>query len=74
MHAPPTSTSATVHWSAVVCKEEGNYLGWPSVARLPSGELVAVFSGGREGHLVPLSRQQRVENLPHDLFVVDDEN
>ena len=62
MHAPPTSTSATVHWSAVVCKEEGNYLGWPSVARLPSGELVAVFSGGREEHVCPYGKTKLVRS------------
>ena len=62
MHAPPTSTKATVHWSAVVCKEEGGYLGWPSVARLPSGELVAVFSGGREEHFCPYGKTKLVRS------------
>ena len=62
MHAPPTSTSAAVHWSAVVCKEEGSYLGWPSVARLPSGELVAVFSGGREEHVCPYGKTKLVRS------------
>ena len=62
MHAPPTSTKATVHWSAVVCKEEGGYLGWPSVARLPSGELVAVFSGGREEHVCPYGKTKLVRS------------
>ena len=62
MHAPPTSTKATVHWSAVVCKEEGGYLGWPSVARLRSGELVAVFSGGREEHFCPYGKTKLVRS------------
>ena len=63
MFAPPTSTKATVHWSAVVCKEEGGYLGWPSVARLPSGELVAVFSGGREEHVCPYGKTKLVRSV-----------
>ena len=31
-----------VHWSRVICKEPGDYIGWPTVARKDDGELLAV--------------------------------
>ncbi len=34
----------------------------------------AFGAGGSDADVVPLARQQRLENLAHDLFVVDDEN
>jgi len=34
----------------------GRYVGWPTVTRLRSGELVAVFSGDREGHVCPYGK------------------
>jgi len=30
-----------------------DYVGWPTLARLPSGELLAVYSGGRQRHACP---------------------
>jgi len=32
------------------------YSGWPTVARRKSGELLVVWSGGREGHVCPFGR------------------
>lgn len=32
------------------------YCGWPTVARLTSGRLMVVWSGGREGHVCPFGR------------------
>ena len=37
-------------------------------------DLQARGSVGRQAHVVPLARQQRLEDLAHDLFVVDDED
>lgn len=62
MTSPATSTKATIHWHRVVCKEDGSYLGWPTVAQLPSGELVVVFSGGREEHVCPYGKTELVRS------------
>ncbi|MDO4583977.1 MAG: sialidase family protein [Planctomycetia bacterium] len=32
------------------------YQGWPTVAKLPNGDLMVVVSGGREGHVCPFGR------------------
>lgn len=32
------------------------YQGWPTVAKLPNGDLTAVVSAGREGHVCPFGR------------------
>ena len=37
----------------VVCKEPGQYIGWPSVTLTDGGELIAVFSGRRQEHVCP---------------------
>ena len=33
----------TVRWSRVICKQPGNYTGWPNIARRPDGELLTVY-------------------------------
>ena len=38
---------ATILWSRVICKEPGNYVAWPTIAKR-NGELLVVFSGDRE--------------------------
>ena len=32
------------------------YHGWPTVTRRQNGELLVVYSGGREGHICPFGR------------------
>ena len=32
------------------------YHGWPTLCKLPGGDLLAVASGGRESHLCPFGR------------------
>lgn len=44
---------ATVISDGVICKEKGRYIGWPSVACLGDGTLLAVFSGERVAHICP---------------------
>jgi sialidase-1 len=60
--SPPTSTKATIHSHKVVCKEPGKYLGWPTIAQLPSGELIVVFSGDREEHVCPYGKTELVRS------------
>ncbi len=44
------------------------------VERQRARELEPFGARGREADVVALARQQRLENLAHDLFIVDDEN
>ena len=46
----------------VVCRQENRYLGWPTVIRRRSGELVAVFSGDRQAHLCPFGKVQMIRS------------
>ena len=52
--------------------------GRPVAAKKPvairSRELEPLGPRGGEAHVVPLARQERLEDLPHDFFVVDDQN
>jgi photosystem II stability/assembly factor-like uncharacterized protein len=41
---------------AVISKEPQYYHGWPTLARLRSGRLIVVWSGGREAHVCPFGR------------------
>ncbi|MDO4576448.1 MAG: sialidase family protein [Planctomycetia bacterium] len=34
----------------------GAYQGWPTIAKLPNGDLMVVVSGGREAHVCPFGR------------------
>lgn len=45
-----------------VCKQEGRYIGWPTVAHAPGGELVAVFSGDRDAHVCPFGKSVLVRS------------
>jgi sialidase-1 len=36
-----------------LCKQPGRYIGWPSIAQAPNGDLLAVFSGDRTAHISP---------------------
>lgn len=40
----------------VISHDPQKYCGWPTVAQRASGELVLVYSGGREGHVCPFGR------------------
>lgn len=37
----------------VLCKQENRYIGWPTITKTKSGELIAVFSGDRDAHVCP---------------------
>ncbi len=41
---------------SVISRESHYYHGWPTLARLRSGRLVLVWSGGREAHVCPFGR------------------
>ncbi len=47
---------AKVHDIQVISKTPDLYCGWPTLARRASGELLVVWSGGRESHICPFGR------------------
>ena len=53
---------ATIHWSKVICRQSGNYLAWPTIARRGNGELLVAFSGDREEHACPFGKTQMVRS------------
>ena len=46
----------------VICKEQGRYIGWPTIAKTRSNELLAVFSGNRDAHVCPYGITQMVRS------------
>lgn len=48
----------------VLCREPGRYIGWPSIVRTNTGELIAGFSGDRDEHVCPWGVTQLVRS--HD--------
>lgn len=51
-----TIRNAKVLDSRVICKQPGRYIGWPTIAKTRSGELLAVFSGDRDAHVDPFGK------------------
>ena len=47
----------------VICEQAGRYIGWPSITRRRSGELLVVFSGDRDAHVCPWGKTQLVRSL-----------
>jgi len=48
--------AANVSETRVISWQPDLYHGWPTVARRKNGELLLVYSGGREGHVCPFGR------------------
>lgn len=51
-----SAPNARVESIEVISKQPGLYHAWPTMIRRSSGELFAVYSGGREGHHCPFGR------------------
>lgn len=47
-----------IEWTRPLLKDYHRYIGWPTVTRMSKGELLAVFSGDREGHVCPYGKVQ----------------
>jgi sialidase-1 len=54
--ALPAAVGATVEECRVISWKPALYHGWPTIARRSTGELLLVFSGGRESHVCPFGR------------------
>ena len=48
--------------SSVICKQPGRYMGWPTIDRTASGELIVAFSGDREWHVCPYGKTQWIRS------------
>ena len=46
----------------VICKEKDRYIGWPTITKTRSGELLAVFSGDRDAHVCPWGKVQMIRS------------
>lgn len=54
---------AKVESPTVISRQPYLYHGWPTVARRSNGELLLVYSGGREGHVCPFGRVELMRSL-----------
>jgi sialidase-1 len=54
--AVAAAPKALIHETKVISHQPELYHGWPTVARRRSGELLLVYSGGRERHVCPFGR------------------
>ena len=54
---------ARIESITTISRDPEHYLGWPTVARLPSGQLVAAWSGGREAHVCPFGRVELMRSI-----------
>lgn len=52
----PAAPKAEVESLEVISKQPDKYHGWPTLARRANGELLLVYSGGREAHVCPFGR------------------
>lgn len=50
------SPAARVHETRTISWQPQHYHGWPTLARRRDGELLLVYSGGREAHICPFGR------------------
>jgi Neuraminidase (sialidase) len=56
------SKYAEIIETKVICKQDGRYIGWPSITKTRSGELLVVFSGDREAHVCPFGITQMIRS------------
>ncbi len=58
-----SSKIATILETNVICKEQNRYIGWPTITKTKSGELLAVFSGNRDQHVCPYGITQMIRSI-----------
>jgi len=62
---PPLRTGkreAAILETKPICVEPGRYIGWPTICRRASGELLVVFSGDRDQHVCPWGKVQLIRS------------
>jgi hypothetical protein len=53
---------ARIHDTRVISKTPDLYCGWPTLTRRASGQLLVVWSGGREQHVCPFGRVEMMRS------------
>jgi len=56
------AAEAKVHEVKVISFEANLYHGWPTLARRRNGQLLLVYSGGREAHVCPFGRVEMMQS------------
>ena len=56
LHSTGFGVEAEVLSHQVISQSPNLYCGWPTLTRRANGELILVFSGGREEHVCPFGR------------------
>lgn len=57
-----SNKNAEIIETKVICKETDRYIGWPSIVKTSTGELIAVFSGDRDLHVCPWGVTQLIRS------------
>jgi sialidase-1 len=52
----------TILSTNIICKQQGRYIGWPTIAKTTTGELIVVFSGDRDAHVCPWGKTQMIRS------------
>jgi hypothetical protein len=60
---PQKDSIAEIIGTKVICKEPGRYIGWPTIAKTKTNELLVVFSGNRDAHICPYGVTQMVRSI-----------
>lgn len=55
---------ALIHETKVISHQQHYFHGWPTIARRKNGELLLVYSGGRDQHICPFGRIEMMRS--HD--------
>ena len=57
-----SSKNASILETKMICKQPNRYIGWPSIMKTKSGELIVVFSGNRDEHVCPYGITQMIRS------------
>ena len=52
--------TAEIISTKTIAQQNGRYMGWPTITRLPDGRLMTAFSGDRDWHVCPWGKTQAV--------------
>ena len=53
---------ARIYATRIICQQPGRYIGWPTITKTHSGELLTVFSGDRDAHVCPWGKTQLIRS------------
>lgn len=59
---PQKDSFAEIMGTKIICKQPGRYIGWPTISKTKSNELLIVFSGNRDAHICPYGVTQMVRS------------